>query len=259
VGTVRVKAVEHTILKIKEILIVHLTTNVTTPGLGSTSTEESQSLVVFTDGMLTGNINGDPVTRRSPSPTNPNDSTDTFTTAKLSPNTAASANSVKFERKVVEEIVKLFQDNNGSFYFSQTYDLTNSVERQQDQIEALKNEGKLGTDGSYWRKCDDRFFWNKVLLGDLLAQINGQDTTKDNFVLPLIQGFVEIETYENRPSPGSSDNRFSMNLLESGDIKVQICLISRRNRYRLGTRFRRRGIDDNGNVANFVETEQVIA
>ena len=37
-----------------------------------------------------------------------------------------------------------------------------------------------------------------------------------------------------------------------------MCLISRRSRYRLGTRFKRRGVDENGNVANFVETEQVI-
>jgi len=35
-------------------------------------------------------------------------------------------------------------------------------------------------------------------------------------------------------------------------------LISRRSRYRAGTRYFRRGIDDNGNVANFNETEQVV-
>ena len=35
-------------------------------------------------------------------------------------------------------------------------------------------------------------------------------------------------------------------------------LISRRSSKRSGTRFNARGIDDEGNVANFVETEQII-
>jgi hypothetical protein len=38
---------------------------------------------------------------------------------------------------------------------------------------------------------------------------------------------------------------------------VQLILISRRNRYRAGVRMHCRGIDDDGNVANYVETEQV--
>lgn len=40
-------------------------------------------------------------------------------------------------------------------------------------------------------------------------------------------------------------------------VEYRLCLISRRSRFRLGTRFKRRGIDDDGHVANFVETEQV--
>lgn len=35
-------------------------------------------------------------------------------------------------------------------------------------------------------------------------------------------------------------------------------LISRRNVLRAGTRFNMRGIDEKGNVANFVETEQIV-
>lgn len=38
----------------------------------------------------------------------------------------------------------------------------------------------------------------------------------------------------------------------------QLCLISRRSRYRAGTRYFRRGIDHDGNVANFNETEQLV-
>lgn len=38
----------------------------------------------------------------------------------------------------------------------------------------------------------------------------------------------------------------------------QFGLISRRNRYRAGTRYFSRGIDQNGNVSNFNETEQLV-
>lgn len=34
-------------------------------------------------------------------------------------------------------------------------------------------------------------------------------------------------------------------------------LISRRSRHRAGTRYKRRGVDEKGKCANFVETEQV--
>ena len=39
---------------------------------------------------------------------------------------------------------------------------------------------------------------------------------------------------------------------------IRLCLMSRRSRYRAGTRYFRRGIDHEGHVANFVETEQVL-
>lgn len=39
---------------------------------------------------------------------------------------------------------------------------------------------------------------------------------------------------------------------------MRFCLISRRSRYRAGTRYFRRGIDREGHVANFNETEQIV-
>lgn len=39
---------------------------------------------------------------------------------------------------------------------------------------------------------------------------------------------------------------------------IRLCLMSRRSRYRAGTRYFRRGIDHEGHVANFVETEQIL-
>lgn len=41
------------------------------------------------------------------------------------------------------------------------------------------------------------------------------------------------------------------------DVLVDYIIISRRSRYRAGLRYQRRGIDDDANVANFVETETI--
>jgi hypothetical protein len=262
VGAMRVKAIEHTIYRIKEILIVNLTLN-SSPLLqavnsattvNSTEATADPSLILFTDGMICGSINNNDQIR-APSP--PGETTTDLAVFTKSPGnvTSPNTNANKFEKKIIDEVVKLFQENSGSFYFAPTYDLTNSVERQQEQIELAKSSEKP-KETSFWRKCDDRFFWNKVLLGDLINLLENEAESKERFILPLIQGFVEMDTFENRAESGHT--RFSLNLLEHGDIKVRICLISRRNRYRLGTRFRRRGIDDNGNVANFVETEQIL-
>ena len=40
--------------------------------------------------------------------------------------------------------------------------------------------------------------------------------------------------------------------------KFDLLFVSRRSRYRQGCRFTMRGIDDEGHVANFVETEQAL-
>ena len=175
----------------------------------------------------------------------------------------------KFEKKIFEEIVKIFQDNNGSFYFSYTYDLTNSIERKQEQFEEIKLKQKEEDTilmKPKWKCVDEKFFWNKALLSELIdfdvSNLNRNDIDnfdskveqseiikeelkiRDNFILPLIQGFVQIENFVSTET-------------DTGDVEVRIALISRRSRYRLGTRFKRRGVDENGNVANFVETEQV--
>ena len=44
-----------------------------------------------------------------------------------------------------------------------------------------------------------------------------------------------------------------------GAIQAKACLISRLSCERAGTRFNVRGTNDDGHVANFVETEQVMA
>ena len=56
--------------------------------------------------------------------------------------------------------------------------------------------------------------------------------------------------------PGMA-NDASVNSEDDDDADVGYAIISRRSRQRAGLRYQRRGIDEDANVANFVETETV--
>lgn len=83
--------------------------------------------------------------------------------------------------------------------------------------------------------CDPRYFWNTHLYKDFKDQ-----NVDPRWFTPIIQGYVGLVA-------GKLAGR-----------DVQLGLISRRSHMRVGTRFHARGIDDSGNVANFVETEQIV-
>ncbi|XP_058468247.1 phosphatidylinositide phosphatase SAC2 isoform X3 [Malaya genurostris] len=82
---------------------------------------------------------------------------------------------------------------------------------------------------------DDRFYWNRNMLKDVI-RLNDND-----WVLPIIQGYVQVEQ------------------CVVGNECFTLALVSRRSRYRAGTRYKRRGCDEAGNCANYVETEQVLS
>ncbi|KAK5809815.1 SacI homology domain-containing protein, partial [Linnemannia elongata] len=86
----------------------------------------------------------------------------------------------------------------------------------------------------FYRHLDQRFWWNEHLLKDLI------DIRADGYILPVMQGYVEIEPC----------------VIE--EQSFEFTLISRRSRDRSGLRYQRRGIDEHGNTANFVETEQLL-
>lgn len=46
---------------------------------------------------------------------------------------------------------------------------------------------------------------------------------------------------------------------DDDDVTVEYTIISRRARQRAGLRYQRRGIDEDANVANFVETETIMS
>lgn len=114
------------------------------------------------------------------------------------------------------------------FYFSYTYDLTHSLQRlyytAEDFLQMALHE-----------RADVRFVWNQHLLRDLSVQ-----PEMSAFCLPLVHGYISIR-------------QCTIN----GEWFTWM-LLSRRSVYRAGTRMWTRGIDQEGAVANFVETEQIV-
>ncbi|XP_057885595.1 phosphatidylinositide phosphatase SAC2 [Melospiza melodia melodia] len=158
----------------------------------------------------------------------------------------------RLEKRLLEELFKMFMDSD-SFYYSLSYDLTNSVQRQS----ACEK-----TNLPLWRKVDDRFFWNKHMIEDLISIDNPE---VDFWIIPIIQGFVQIEELVVNYSESSDDDKSSPETPPQESSCVDdihptflVALISRRSRHRAGMRYKRRGVDKNGNVANYVETEQLI-
>ncbi|KAG0593154.1 hypothetical protein M758_1G301500 [Ceratodon purpureus] len=122
-------------------------------------------------------------------------------------------------------LLKTLQSTPG-LYFSYDVDLTLNAERY--QAVAMSEQPSL------WKHADDRFLWNNQLMQELIAQ------KMEPYILPVIQGsFQTIESVaKGKP--------------------VKVSLIARRSMRRAGTRMWRRGADLEGNVANFVESEQIL-
>ncbi|VDQ09375.1 unnamed protein product [Trichobilharzia regenti] len=105
----------------------------------------------------------------------------------------------------------------------------------------IQNRSRLGDD--FWNTADVysrsdtgmNFLWHKGLIGPLIrAGINPNDC-----LVSIICGGFEVST------------------VYCGVGQVRVGVVSRVKTQRPGTRFHVRGINDNGDVANFVETEQI--
>jgi len=128
------------------------------------------------------------------------------------------------EDKYLELLHQAFTTH--QFYFSFTHDVTHSFQRL-----AKMTPQQLAQ--PIWARADRRFFWNRDVCVDLIS------CAADDWITPIMSAYVEV-----RPNMVIDDEKFTL------------LFVSRRSMYRQGTRFTKRGIDEEGNVANFVETEQ---
>jgi len=121
-----------------------------------------------------------------------------------------------------------FIDLTKDFYFSYTYDLTHSLQRNIATCSARVFPPP---------PCKDMYAWNHYLTSEIESCV-GNNTCF--WVLPMIHGsFIQ--------------RRCSL----FGRI-IDITLIARRSRHFAGTRYLKRGVSDCGMVANDVEMEQTI-
>lgn len=123
----------------------------------------------------------------------------------------------------------------GSMYFSYSIDVTSSFQKQ----------AAADLSRPLWQRADDRFFWNRFIQTDLIDFRTGgggrfQQTGTDPYILPVMFGMLRIAATQ----------------IES--VSFTFALLTRRSRHRGGTRYFSRGMDEQGHVSNYNETEQVV-
>jgi hypothetical protein len=157
----------------------------------------------------------------------------------------------KSSNPLESKYLKMFMnvDLSSNFYFSYSYDLTRTLQYNLavpkfvgENVEIDKEEpldwGGCKEDRTFAfrsisRKC---FVWNEFLLKPMQKKVLHKD-----WMLELIHGFV---------------NQSSISIF---GLQVSVCLIARRSKNFAGTRFLKRGANSFGDVANAVETEQIVS
>ncbi|KGO74085.1 Synaptojanin, N-terminal [Penicillium italicum] len=179
------------------------------------------------------------------------------TGAQSEPDRPKSDQAAELLPKLLRYTKLLFASQN--FFFAYDYDLTRSLHTQ----EARKDQLPLH------KVVDPLYFWNRHLMSKFI------DHGTHGFVLPLIQGFVGQREFtiagaeRKKPSKDSVElaegrilgEKHEAEAVETNASKRDylLTLISRRSVKRPGLRYLRRGVDDEGNTANTVETEQILS
>ena len=159
--------------------------------------------------------------------------------------------------KLIQTLKLLLISN--MFYFSYDYDITRQCSRQPTG----------GSDLPLSKRCKSQYFWNAHLADPLV------EGGYDEYVLPIMQGFVGqrvfgLDTSHRQGKPESlatiASTQDAVPAAKSIEMSVGkgrpyclLTLISRRSNRRAGFRYMRRGIDEKGNVANYVESEQILS
>ncbi|GAA5905090.1 uncharacterized protein JCM6883_004962 [Sporobolomyces salmoneus] len=143
----------------------------------------------------------------------------------------------------------------GNYYISKMFDLTKRVEdRISDDLQReeacqpkSRNDTSTPTPPCPHHFGLPRYVWNTHLLQplfDLREKLDPKEKAwfdSRSFALPIIEGYYEQQRIE----------------LGNGE-RMTLTVVSRHGRERDGTRFEKRGVDSNGNVGQFVETETIL-
>ncbi|ANZ77981.1 BA75_05085T0 [Komagataella pastoris] len=145
----------------------------------------------------------------------------------------ATDNHLSYEQNPTYELRRLL--SNGSFYYSTNFDLTSTLQSRD------VNSDSLSFDSFHLD-----YMWNSYMMKevvnfrDRLPTDGKKILDRNGFLTTVIRGFAE--TFRTR----------------IGHQKCNATIISKQSWKRAGTRYNARGIDDEGYVANFVETELIL-
>ncbi|EGO52512.1 hypothetical protein NEUTE1DRAFT_90897 [Neurospora tetrasperma FGSC 2508] len=137
------------------------------------------------------------------------------------------------------ELQKLL--SNGTFYYSTDFDITNRMQDRPADAVTFDIDN-----------FDESFLWNSYMIRPLVEfrsklQEQERDALDASRILTsAIRGFCRTWAIPQASAP--------LRAAKTG-LPSYLTIISRLSCKRAGTRFNSRGIDDDGNVANFVETE----
>ena len=152
---------------------------------------------------------------------------------------------------VDEEQIKQIKDGISKllklgFYYSFGLNLTNSQQNQAKIMYNMKNQNKNNVFNSINEKIKNIFMTSckKYFFNYNLYKRFINNETKEpidyTFITPIICGYVGMFDYQ------------------INDKIVQFVLITRRSQNFAGTRYNTRGINDDGNVANYCESEHIL-
>lgn len=162
----------------------------------------------------------------------------TIEKTEMLPLTTQAASKTKGEKYINESRYMSILNNldlTKSFYFSYSYDCTRTLQhnilREREALQEGKPEPSRNDQNSM-------FVWNDYLLQPAREAMK----SPHNWCLSIIHGYVDqaaLSMYWGRV--------------------VYITLIARRSRFFAGARYLKRGANDQGKVANDVETEQIVS
>lgn len=151
-----------------------------------------------------------------------------------------------------ERLLSIFKylDLGKTFYFSYAYDITNTLQtnfirhkkfateyQMHNDLDSEFNDANISENFRTFEH-NERFVWNNLLLKPILE--NTHIATYEWFQ-PIIHGFIDQAK------------------ISIFGKKIYITIIARRSHHFAGARFLKRGVNDKGNVANEIETEQIVS